>query len=139
MQSILNKWCAAVLLIMLVAATVQAADWERSVALYNKGDYQAALAEFQDLIAERPDAAGAWYYIGLCEYKLKRYDHVETPMTHAIELLEVQAPASAEIAGAWYTIGISHYLAAHYDKAIEPLKRYIELSAKAKREVEAGG
>jgi len=137
MQSILNKWCAAVLLIGLFAATAQAADWERSVALYNKGDYGAALAEFQDLIAERPDAAGAWYYIGLCEYKLKRYDRVETPMARAIDLLEVQSPASAEIAGAWYTIGISHYLAARYDKAIEPLKRYIELNTQAKREVEA--
>src|ERR1044071_6120726 len=137
MQSILNRWCAAALMMALVAATARASDWERSVALYNKGDYAAALAEFQDVIVERPDAAGAWYYIGLCEYKLKRYDRVETPMARAIDLLEVQAPASAEIAGAWYTIGISHYLAARYDKAIEPLKRYIELSAKAKREVEA--
>jgi tetratricopeptide (TPR) repeat protein len=137
MQSILNKGCAVVLLITLVAAAARASDWNRSVALYNKGDYQAALAEFQDLIAERPDAAGAWYYIGLCEYKLKRYDHVETPMARAIDLLEVQSPASAEIAGAWYTIGISHYLAARYDKALEPLKRYIELNTQAKREVEA--
>src|SRR5947199_5263615 len=137
MQSILNKWCAAVLLIGLFVVTAQAADWERSVALYNKGDYGAALAEFQDLIAERPDAAGAWYYIGLCEYKLKRYDRVETPMSRAIDLLEVQSPASAELAGAWYTIGISHYLAARYDKAIEPLQHYIELNSSARREVEA--
>ncbi|HXD50595.1 MAG TPA: tetratricopeptide repeat protein, partial [Burkholderiales bacterium] len=136
MQSILNKGCAVLLLVALFAATARASDWERSVALYNKGDYQAALAEFQDLIAERPDAAGAWYYIGLCEYKLKRYDHVETPMARAIDLFEVQSPTSAEIAGAWYTIGISHYLAARYDKAIEPLKRYIELNTQAKREVE---
>lgn len=125
------------LLVVLLAVPAQASDWERSVALYNRGDYAAALAEFQDLIAERPDAAGAWYYIGLCEYKLKRYDRVQTPMARAIDLMEVQSPASAEIAGAWYTIGISHYLAAHYDKAIEPLKRYIELNTQAKRDVEA--
>jgi tetratricopeptide (TPR) repeat protein len=121
----------------LTAATAHASDWDRAVALYNKGDYQAALAEFQDLITERPDAAGAWYYIGLCEYKLKRYDHVETPMARAIDLLGVQSPASAEIAGAWYTIGISHYLATRYDKAIDPLKRYVDLNTKAKREVDA--
>ncbi|HKP12938.1 MAG TPA: tetratricopeptide repeat protein [Blastocatellia bacterium] len=137
MQSTPNRWYAALLLIALMAATARASDWERSVALYNKGDYAAALAEFQDLIIERPDAAGAWYYIGLCEYKLKHYDRVETPMARAIDLMEVQSPASAEIAGAWYTIGISHYIAGHYDKAVEPLKRYIELNTNAKREVDA--
>jgi tetratricopeptide (TPR) repeat protein len=137
MRTILHRWCAALLLIVLSAATALASDWERGVGLYNKGEYAAALAEFQDLIAERPDAAGAWYYIGLCEYKLKRYDRVETPMARAIDLLEVQSPASAEIASAWYTIGISHYLAARYDKAIEPLKRYVELNTNARREVDA--
>src|SRR5581483_7868964 len=137
MRAMLYKVCAALLLVALMIATAEASDWERGVALYNKGDYAAALAEFQDLITDRPDAAGAWYYIGLCEYKLKHYDRVETPMTRAIDLLDVQAPASAEIAGAWYTIGISHYLAGRYEKAIEPLKRYIELSTNAKREVDA--
>src|ERR1044071_8877629 len=137
MQPVLNKWCAALLLIALMGAAARASDWERSVALYNKGDYAAALAEFQDVIAERPDAAGAWYYIGLCEYKLKRYDRVETPMARAIDLMEVQSPAGAEIAGAWYTLGISHYLAGRYDKAVEPLKHYIELNTSAKREIEA--
>lgn len=137
MQSILNRWCAALLLVTLMAATARASDWERGVALYSKGDYAAALIEFQDLIIERPDAAGAWYYIGLCEYKLKHYDRVETPMARAIDLMEVQSPASADIAGAWYTIGISHYVAGRYDKAVDPLKRYIDLNTSAKREVEA--
>jgi tetratricopeptide (TPR) repeat protein len=137
MQSTLNKWCATLLLTALMSVTARASDWERSVALYNKGDYGAALAEFQDVIAERPDAAGAWYYIGLCEYNLKHYDRVETPMTRAIDLMEVQSPSSAEIAGAWYTIGISHYIAGRYDKAVEPLKRYIDLNTKAKREIDA--
>src|ERR1044072_2101412 len=107
MQQAINRVNAAVLFIILFAMTALASDWERSVALYNKGDYRAALAEFQDIAGERPDAAGAWYYIGLCEYKLKRYNRVEEPMSRAIDLLEVQTPKSAEIASAWYTIGIS--------------------------------
>ncbi len=114
-----------------------ASDWDRGVALYNKAEYRAALVEFQDIVMERPDAAGAWYYIGLCEFKLKRYDRVELPLSHAIDLLEIQTPSSADIAGAWYTIGISHYLQTHYDKAIEPLKRYIEVTSKAKHEIDA--
>ena len=136
MRQTINRVKAAILFIILFAVTALASDWERSVALYNKGDYRAALAEFQEIAGERPDAAGAWYYIGLCEYKLKRYERVQTPLSRAIDLLEIQSPASPDIAGAWYTIGISNYLLSHYDKAIEPLKRYIELTQKAKRDVD---
>jgi tetratricopeptide (TPR) repeat protein len=132
-----NRVLAAILLLGLQAVSAVASDWDRGVALYTKAEYRAALVEFQDIVMERPDAAGAWYYIGLCEFKLKRYDRVELPLSHAIDLLEIQTPASADIAGAWYTIGISHYLQARYDKAIEPLKRYIEISSKAKREIDA--
>lgn len=128
----------AISLFVLLAITAAASDWGRGVALYNKGDYQPALAEFQDIVMERPDAAGAWYYIGLCEFKLKRYDHVELPLSHAIDLLEIQTPSSQDIAGAWYTIGISHYLQAHYEAAIEPLKRYIDITSKAKHEIDPG-
>lgn len=136
MRQAINRARLAFILIILLATGVAASDWGRSVALYNKGDYRAALAEFQDIIHEQPDAAGAWYYIGLCEYKLKRYERVETPLSRAIDLLEIQSPASAEIAGAWYTIGLAHYLLARYDKAAPSLKRYIELTEKAKREVD---
>jgi len=121
---------------MLVTPAL-ASDWDRGVAMYNKGEYRAALAEFQDIVLERPDAAGAWYYIGLCEFKLKRYDRVELLLSHAIDLLEIQTPEGPDIAGAWYTIGISHYLQAHYDKAIGPLKHYIDINSKAKREIDA--
>ena len=123
--------------ILLYATLAAASDWDRGVSLYNKGEYRAALVEFQDIVMERADAAGAWYYIGLCEFKLKRYDKVELPLSHAIDLLEIQTPASADIAGAWYTIGISHYLQGRYEKAIDPLKRYVELNSKAAREIDA--
>ena len=131
-----SRFHAAILVILLLAATTVASDWDRAVTLYNKADYRAALAEFQDIVMERPDAAGAWYYIGLCEFKLKRYDEVELPLSHAVDLLEIQSPASPDIGGAWYTIGVSHYLLAHYDKAVEPLKRYIDIASRAKREID---
>src|SRR5436853_3027196 len=137
MQPVANRAQAAITLIFLLATAASASDWDRGVAMYNKGEYRTALAEFQDIVLERPDAAGAWYYIGLCEFKLKRYDRVERPLSHAIDLLEIQTPEAPDIAGAWYTIGISHYLQAHYDKAIEPLKRYIEINTKSKREIDS--
>src|SRR5439155_3907161 len=137
MQPVVNRAQAAISLIFILAVTASASNWDRGVALYNKAEYRAALVEFQDIVMERPDAAGAWHYIGLCEFKLNRYDHVEIPLSHAIDLLEIQTPSSTDVAGAWYTIGISHYLQAHYDTAIEPLKRYIDITSKAKHEVDA--
>jgi tetratricopeptide (TPR) repeat protein len=137
MQFPRNRIVVVILLALLMAPAAFASDWERGVALYNKGNYQEALAEFQDIVLERPDAAGAWYYIGLCQFKLKRYDRVELPLSHAIDLLEIQTPSTPDIAGAWYTIGISHYLQANYEKAVAALTRYIDINEKAKREVDA--
>ena len=137
MYSAFNKLATFILVLMLVSAAA-ASDWDRGVSLYNKGDFRAALTEFQDIIRKRPDAAGAWYYIGLCEFKMKRYGRVQLPLSRAIDLLEVQSSDSADIAGAWYTIGISQYFLAQYDKAVEPLKRYLDLTAKAKREADPG-
>ncbi|HTG16021.1 MAG TPA: tetratricopeptide repeat protein [Blastocatellia bacterium] len=136
MLAAIKRARSIVALILLLAAQAAASDWDRGVALYNKGDFRRALSEFQDIVMERPDAAGAWYYIGLCEFKLKRYDRVELPLSHSIDLLEIQSPSSADIAGAWYTIGVSHYLSSQYEKAIPPLNRYLEITAKAKREVD---
>ncbi|MFY9609468.1 MAG: tetratricopeptide repeat protein [Blastocatellia bacterium] len=122
--------------LFLFVAQAAGSDWDRGVALYNKNDFRRALAEFQDIVQERPDAAGAWYYIGLCEFKLKRYDRVELPLSRSIDLLEIQAPSSADLAGAWYTIGVSFYLSSEYEKAIAPLNRYLDITTKAKREVD---
>ena len=94
------------------------------------------MAEFQDIATERPDAAGAWYYIGLCRFKLKRYNGVEVPLTHAIDLLEIQSPSSQDIEGAWYTIGFAHYLLKEYEPALKPLSRYIEIATSSKHEVD---
>lgn len=137
-SSALRKFQSAILFILIVtSSTAAAADWERGVALFKREDYRAALAEFQDLVRERPDVAGAWYYIGLCEFNLKHYDRVELPLSRAVDLLEVTAPQSQDIASAHYTIGFSQYLLARYEKAIDPLKRYIALNTSAKRDVDA--
>src|SRR5947207_4180852 len=127
-----KRFQAVILLLLILAVPAFSSDWDRGVALYNKGSYQEALTEVQDIVMERPDAAGAWYYVGLCHFKLKHYDHVEVPLSHAIDLLEIQTPSTPDIASAWYTIGISHYLQANYDKAVAALNRYIDINTKAK-------
>jgi tetratricopeptide (TPR) repeat protein len=123
-------------IILATIATTLAADWERGVAYYKKSDYVRALVEFQDIVRERPDAAGAWYYIGLCQFKLTRYKQVQTPMSRAIDLLEAQSPGSPDIDGAWYTIGFSYFVLGDYEKAADPLKRYVDLATKARRPVD---
>src|SRR5262249_17765562 len=95
-----------------------------------------ALVEFQDIVRDRPEVAGAWYYIGLCQFKLNRYKQVQSPMSRAIDLLEAQSPESPDIDGAWYTIGFSYFVLGDYEKALEPLRRYVELSSKAGRAVD---
>jgi tetratricopeptide (TPR) repeat protein len=132
--SLLRKAIALVLLLPIAAA---AADWERAVALYNKGEYKAALAEFQDVALAKPDTAGAWYYIGLCEFKLQRFNRVETPISRAIDLLQVQSPASSDLEGAYYALGFSMYLAGNYEKAAEVLKLYSDLARKSGRPIDS--
>ena len=132
----MNRAIRSTALLILLAVSVAAADWDRGVSFYKKADYDRALAEFQDIVGERPDAAGAWYYIGLCQFKLKRYNRVELPLSHAIELLEIQSPSSRDIEGAWYTIGFAHYLLKEYETALKPLARYIEVAVSARREVD---
>src|SRR5215831_12543805 len=126
-----------VIVIIAAASTSLAADWDRGVAYYNKSDYARALVEFQDIVRDRPEVAGAWYYIGLCQFKLNRYKQVQSPMSRAIDLLEAQSPDSPDIDGAWYTIGFSYFVLGDYEKALEPLKRYVDLSSKAGRPVDA--
>lgn len=122
---------------MAFAASAFASDWSRGVSYYAKGDYQSALAEFQDIARERPETAGAWYYIGLCEFKMKRYKRADLPLCHAVDLLQAQTPDSADLEGAWYTLGLSRYLLNDYTGAVDPLKNYLEHTAKAGRKVDA--
>jgi tetratricopeptide (TPR) repeat protein len=139
MKGVIGFLRAAILISAITVATaasIVAADWNRGVAYYKKSEYGRALVEFQDMVREHPDLAAAWYYIGLCQFKLNRYKQVQPPMSRAIDLLQAQSPGSADIDGAWYTIGFSYFALADYEKAIEPLKRYVDLASSAHRPVD---
>src|SRR5215469_8345021 len=136
MMSSIKRTLPVFIVLLAAAASSLAADWDRGVTYYNKSDFNRALVEFQDIVRDRPDAAGAWYYIGLCQFKLNRYKQVQAPMSRAIDLLEAQAPGSPDVDGAWYTIGFSYFALADYEKALQPLKRYVELASRAGRSVD---
>jgi tetratricopeptide (TPR) repeat protein len=136
MVGCIRRSTTAIIVILATAATTVAADWDRAVAYYKSSDYNRALVEFQDIVRDRPDFAGAWYYIGLCQFKLNRYKQVQTPMSRAIDLLEAQSPGSPDIDGAWYTIGFSYFALGDYAKAADPLRRYVELATRGGRPVD---
>lgn len=61
--------------LLAVAATgLWAADWNAALSLYKKGDYAGALKEFQAVLQENPNYAGAYYYVGACQEKLGQKD-----------------------------------------------------------------
>ncbi|MDW7968123.1 MAG: tetratricopeptide repeat protein [Thermoanaerobaculum sp.] len=60
--------------VVLAAMAAWAADWNTAVALYKKGDFAAALREFQAVLEENPNYAGAYYYVGACQEKLGQKD-----------------------------------------------------------------
>ena len=61
----------AIPIVMLSAGAVFA-DWKAGVAAYDKGDYTAALAEFQGVLAKSPGFAGAHLMAGKTLEKLGR-------------------------------------------------------------------
>ncbi len=67
------KWVGR-FLSLVVATGLWAADWNAAVSLYKKGDYAGALKEFQAVLEENPNYAGAYYYVGACQEKLGRKD-----------------------------------------------------------------
>src|SRR6185295_19153882 len=94
MQFVASRTKGALLFVMFLAATALASDWERGVALYNKGDYRRGIVEFQDIVLERPDVAGAWYTIGISHYLEAHYDKAIDPLKR---YLDITAAAKRDI------------------------------------------
>jgi tetratricopeptide (TPR) repeat protein len=60
--------------VFLAAEALWAADWNAAVNAYKKGDYATALREFQGVVQENPQYAGAYYYVAACQEKLGKVD-----------------------------------------------------------------
>lgn len=67
------------LLVVAVATAAGAADWNAALSLYKKGDYAGALKEFQAVLQDNPNYAGAYYYVGACH---ERLGHQEQALTN---------------------------------------------------------
>lgn len=121
-----------VLMVMVLAATAFAQDWDRAISLYNQKQYRPAIREFHAVLKANPDAWQSWYYIGESHFQLKSYDDAIDAFQNYIKSGEKDD--KVQVTGNYY-IGTSYYQKQQYDKAIPALARYIALSEKTQQKV----
>jgi tetratricopeptide (TPR) repeat protein len=98
-------------------------DWEKAVSLYIQGQFRAAIAEFQNVVAEFPNHADSWKYIGLAYYQLKEYQPAVAPLEKALVLKNAEGKVDPEI---MIALGRIQIALKQYDKAIPYLEATIK-------------
>jgi tetratricopeptide (TPR) repeat protein len=94
---------ALVLALLCGDAGTAVADWDGGMSAFRKGDWTAALKEFQGVLADTPDYAGAHYMVGQCLQRLGR---------DAEALKELRAANRLDPASALYAVAAVHALLA---------------------------
>jgi len=80
--------------------------------------YQEAIFQFEEALKLKPDDADLFYYLGICNYKLKQY---QAALNYFKKTRE--AGASNEI---YYYLGACYYSLAEYTQAIRNLEKALE-------------
>jgi tol-pal system protein YbgF len=91
---------------------------------YDKGNFELALAGFQNYLVQFPDASqadNAQYWIGECHYSLKEFSKAIEAFTKVIS----SYPKSDKVAGAKLKIGLSYLNEKNNAKAKEALHKVI--------------
>jgi tetratricopeptide (TPR) repeat protein len=105
----------ALLLITAIAGFATSFDWEKAVSLYKQGQYRAAVAEFQNVVAEFPNHADSWKFIGLSYYQLKEYEHAMPALEKALALKKADGKTDPDLLLALSRVQIS---LKKYDQAL---------------------
>lgn len=121
--------CKAFALMLVIALAVAVApqtfgqdvesDWEKAVSLYKQEQFQAAVAEFRKVVAEFPNHADSWKFIGLSYYQLKNYDDAVAPLEKALTFKRAEGKPDADLLLA---LARSHIALKHYEQAVPPLE-----------------
>lgn len=109
---IAQLFIAAALAIAAAAATY---DWEKAVSLYTQGQYRAAITEFQQVVAEFPNHADSWKYIGMAYYQLKEYEQAIEPLEKSLSLKKADGRSDPD---AMAVLGRAWIALRKYDKAL---------------------
>jgi len=105
-------------------------DWEKAVSLYKQGQYQAAIVEFQGVVAEYPNHADSWKFIGLAYFQLQAYDKAIPPLEKALSLKQAEGKTDQDIVVAITRARLS---LKQYDQALP----FLENLAKTRPDVAA--
>lgn len=89
--------CFVFAALVCLCSQVALADWEKAVSLYKQGQYRAAIAEFQTVVAEFPDHADSWKFVGLAYYQLKEYVPAVAPLEKALQLKRNEGKTDTDI------------------------------------------
>ncbi len=107
------------------AARVEPSEAYRQAKVdYDKGNFELALAGFQNYLVQFPDASqtdNAQYWIGECRYSLKEFNKAIDAFTKVINTY----PKSDKVAGAKLKIGLSYLSEKNNAKAREALNKVI--------------
>ena len=105
-------------------------DWEKAVSLYKQGQYQAAIVEFQGVVAEFPTHSDSWKFIGLSYFQLQDFEKAIPPLEKALSLKQAEGKTDPDIVVALTRARLS---LKQYDQALP----YLENLAKTRPDVAA--
>lgn len=101
-----------------VSPTGAAGYFDRATAWYDKGEYNLAIADFDESIRQQPNVAGSYYSRGLAWYDKGNYDRAIADCGEAIRLQPDHADAYNNRGLAWGGKGDYDRAIADYDEAI---------------------
>jgi len=81
-------------------------------------EYEPAVAEFKEALKINPDDPDIYYYLGVCNYSLERYDEAITCLKKVAEL-----KPNDEV---YYYLGASYYSSGQYPKAIDFMEKALK-------------
>ncbi len=119
-------------LAVVLALTVSAGvfDWEKAVSLYKQGQYREAIEEFNKVLAEYPDHADSWKFVGLSWYQLKEYASATAPLEKALALKRKEGRNDPDVIRA---LGQANLSLKEYEKSLP----YLETLARMQMNVSA--
>ena len=120
------------LLAVVLALTASAGvfDWEKAVSLYKQGQYREAIEEFNKVLAEYPDHADSWKFVGLSWYQLKEYASATAPLEKALALKRKEGRNDPDVIRA---LGQANLSLKEYEKSLP----YLETLARMQMNVSA--
>ncbi|MDQ3010788.1 MAG: tetratricopeptide repeat protein, partial [Acidobacteriota bacterium] len=122
------KRIAVVALLGIISISVLAAgfDWERAVSLYKQAQYREAIAEFQKVLAEYPEHADSWKFVGMSYYQLKEYQSAIEPLDKALALKRKDNRLDPDL---FRALGQSYLALNKYDIALSHLETLTKMQA----------